>query len=249
MTSIGVYQEHLDICTSTMEVARERVAQRAEVFGLISATEQTAGRGRRGNTWQNPQEGFLGTIWIKTGLNAAQLSGLSLGVGVLVTDTLQALGASAWLKWPNDIVTIDGRKLGGILVEVGSSYPALQNTYYLAQDQFVLIGIGLNMRPPADVAISAAGLKNLSPNEFAQQIVTLLPAFWQEFSKAGLAVFLTRWRARCITLGKTVEFSRGIERERAVFADVGESGEALLEINGRIERFFSVEIHTVREVR
>ena len=261
MKSPIIYSEHLELCGSTMEVARERLEVCAEDFGIITATDQTAGRGRRGNTWKTPKGGFLGTIWIKTDLDAAELSGLSLAVGVLLVRTLRKLGAALWLKWPNDLVTLDSRKVGGILVEVGATKATLAS-----QNQFVLIGIGVNSKAPEELSLTAAGLCDLidrnAPLKGLRSIsqdnwgITIrdalseeLPVFWDEFSTAGLKSFLSEWRDCCLNIGKIVEFTRGDGRERALFLDVGEAGEAIINVNGKIEKFFSGEIHTVREVK
>ena len=80
--------------------------------GSVLAVElQTAGRGRMGRNWHSS----LGTaltfslLWrFDCGLNA--LSGLSLGAGVAVVRALKKLGAQGvQLKWPNDILTEQGK--------------------------------------------------------------------------------------------------------------------------------------------
>ena len=70
--------------------------------------------------------------------------GLSLVIGVAVAEALHGLGfASVRLKWPNDLC-VDGRKLGGILVQLGKHAAGSQ----------AVVGIGLNVRMPADAAHS-----------------------------------------------------------------------------------------------
>lgn len=273
MDTSGVYTEHLTLCNSTMDIARDRASARSETFGLITTDAQTAGRGRRGNTWRSAHGSFIGTLWIRTDLEPARLSGLSLAVGVLLVQVLEQMGVSVWLKWPNDLVTVDSRKLGGILVEVGTSAASALEPADTAQEvsrsrrnqQFVLVGVGINSQAPAEMRGAAAGVLELVelaglsrgaplPDvehlraRIAELLVENVQSFWNRFCDRGVSAFLEGWRNRCINIGKTVEFTRGAGRERGVFVNIGEAGEALLNVNGMIERFFSGEIHTVREV-
>ena len=86
---------------------------------VVLAEHQTGGRGRRGRAWIAPPGGAicLSLAWQYPDL-PADLSALSLVVGVAAVNALASLGvAGVRLKWPNDLVTADG-KLGGILIEM-----------------------------------------------------------------------------------------------------------------------------------
>jgi len=103
----------------------------------VLADHQTAGRGRRGRSWQSPPGS---NIYLSLGWNfdraPADLSCLPLAVGVATVRALeQACVSGLGLKWPNDIV-VGGKKLGGILVE---SKPFGQNGFSL------VLGVGINV--------------------------------------------------------------------------------------------------------
>jgi len=104
---------------------------------LLTAEEQTAGRGRRGKRWYSaPGAGITFSLALRI---ARPVAGLSLVAGVAAARALRALGISrVALKWPNDLV-IDGAKLGGILVET--------------RGKLAVIGIGINGR--RDAALEA----------------------------------------------------------------------------------------------
>jgi BirA family biotin operon repressor/biotin-[acetyl-CoA-carboxylase] ligase len=91
----------------------------------VTASEQTAGRGRQGRTWSAPAgRALLCSIVIRDppGL-------LPLAAGVAVASVV---GEAARLKWPNDVL-VDRRKVAGILVE---GRP---------QERWAVLGIGLNV--------------------------------------------------------------------------------------------------------
>ncbi|MEO6078513.1 MAG: biotin--[acetyl-CoA-carboxylase] ligase [Steroidobacteraceae bacterium] len=129
--------ECLGSTSSTNSLLLERGAPPPGKFDFITAEHQQAGRGRRGRSWLAPPGGAicLSWSWCFEGM-AAQLGALSLVVGVACLRALQSQGVqSVKLKWPNDLVTADG-KLGGILIEMRSES---------AGPVQIVVGLGLNM--------------------------------------------------------------------------------------------------------
>lgn len=103
----------------------------------VLADHQTAGRGRRGRSWQSPPGS---NIYLSLGWNfdrvPADLSCLPLATGVAVVRGLEQAGVTGLgLKWPNDIQS-GGKKLGGILVE---SKPLGQGAFSM------VLGVGINV--------------------------------------------------------------------------------------------------------
>jgi len=121
-------------CPSTMDLARDLIAEKPEGRGLMVLTgHQTQGRGRQGKkSWVDvPGAAFLSTLWL--GPQFTVMPPLSLRVGLAVARTIEeSLELPVTLKWPNDIFFSD-RKAGGILIE--NLGPAGH-----------LIGLGLNLR-------------------------------------------------------------------------------------------------------
>jgi len=165
------------------------------------AEQQTAGRGRRGRHWVSPFGAnlYLSVLW-QFELPAAALAGLSLAVGVAVAEALRALGvATVGLKWPNDVYW-QGRKLGGILVELAGEADGPTRA---------VIGVGVNHRMPAESAALidqdwvdlATVLPGALPsrNAIAARLLDELVGAAQRFAEAGLAPFLPAWdRLDCL---------------------------------------------------
>jgi BirA family biotin operon repressor/biotin-[acetyl-CoA-carboxylase] ligase len=131
---------HFEEVTSTLDVAHEVAAQGAEAGTLIVADTQTAGRGRQGRSWTSEKGAGIWLTMIERPRDASGLDVLSLRVGIALADALDAYAdAPIWLKWPNDLY-IRGRKLAGILIEA---------RWREGQPEWVAIGVGINLRPPA----------------------------------------------------------------------------------------------------
>jgi BirA family transcriptional regulator, biotin operon repressor / biotin---[acetyl-CoA-carboxylase] ligase len=128
---------HHGTTDSTNERALASIAAgEAEHLDLHLASEQTAGRGRRGRVWSSePGAGlYMSLVWRSAGL--APAPGLTIAAGLAVLDAVTQLGLEgAGLKWPNDLV-LAGAKLAGVLVETRGLDPA-RPTY--------VIGVGLNV--------------------------------------------------------------------------------------------------------
>src|SRR5210317_2169135 len=88
------------------------------MISIAATSNQTAGRGRQGKIWQSPPgSGIAISVAYTFAAQPANLPALTLMLGLGVVDALEELGAtSVMIKWPNDLVALDG-KLGGILAE------------------------------------------------------------------------------------------------------------------------------------
>jgi BirA family biotin operon repressor/biotin-[acetyl-CoA-carboxylase] ligase len=111
---------------------------------VVTATEQTAGRGRQGRSWTAPPGSALLYSAVVRPLESRH-SVLPLAVPLAVCETAERLrpGIECKVKWPNDI-HLDGRKLAGILIEARP------------QDGWAVLGIGLNL--------------TIAPNEFPEEL-------------------------------------------------------------------------------
>ena len=100
----------IEKCESTMD---EITGKDSEGWHRIFAKTQTSGRGRRSSEWKSTEGGVYAT-WIldKEVLEKYPPGLIQTCVGSIVSEKL-----GAYIKWPNDIITSDGRKMGGILVE------------------------------------------------------------------------------------------------------------------------------------
>jgi BirA family biotin operon repressor/biotin-[acetyl-CoA-carboxylase] ligase len=125
VSALGLPRLHLRLTDSTNERARALAAAGAPHGTLVTAAEQSAGRGRQGRTWTAPAgRALLFSLVLR---DPPRLLPLVAGVGVA-----DVAGPKALIKWPNDVL-VAGRKVAGILVE---GRP---------QEGWAVLGIGLNV--------------------------------------------------------------------------------------------------------
>lgn len=172
---------------------------------LLVAEHQTHGRGRMGRSWHSSSNSSL-TFSLALPMTLTDWSGLSLVVGTVIAEALDASGPQAprlQLKWPNDI-WLDGRKLGGILIE---TVPA-------GRQRIAIIGIGLNIAAPASPASDGgfqtgyASLDELLPGigapEVLKRIARPLIEALQAFAQGGYAAWQPSFTRRDLLQGQPV---------------------------------------------
>jgi len=170
---------------------------------LLVAERQSAGRGRLGRAWQ-AEPGASLTFSLGLVLAPTDWSGLSLAVGTAVAG---ALHPAVQLKWPNDLWVQD-RKLGGILIETASTPGG-------ARARFVIIGVGLNVRPrpPNGLSTPPACVQELLPELDAGSSLGLVaPAVAdaaKRFEADGFAAFQAAFGQRDALAGRPVRLSDG----------------------------------------
>ena len=210
---------------------------------VLLAERQTGGRGRRGRQWASP---LAANIYLSLSRAFAgglsRMGGLSLAAGVASAEALHALGfAGVGLKWPNDLL-VEGRKLGGLLVEGGGEF---------AGPARAVIGLGLNVRMPARVAAdinqpwvdldTLAGAP-VSRNEVVAALLShLLPAL-QQFEQEGLAPFLPRYAALDVLAGRTVRVEEAGTLQEGIADGLAEDGALRVLIDGQARCFHAGEV-------
>lgn len=135
-TGFGSPHHHFSQTDSTNERARELAIGGAPSGTVVTASEQTAGRGRGGRRWTAPPETALLYSAVLRPLDLRHLL-LPIAVPVAVCEACEEeVELQCGIKWPND-VWLEGRKLGGILIEA-------------RPPEWAVIGVGVNVSIPDD---------------------------------------------------------------------------------------------------
>ena len=190
--ALGSPHLHLRATTSTNDHARALAAAGAPHGTIVTAGEQSAGRGRQGRTWSAPPgRALLLSVVVRRPLDL-----LPLAAGLAVA---RAVGPQAAIKWPNDVLVAE-RKIAGILAE---GRP---------QEGWAVVGIGLNVAVrvedlPAELHATAATL-GLEPSDLPAVRERLLG----ELDAAlGLAPgdLLDAYRERDALAGREIRWAAG----------------------------------------
>jgi BirA family transcriptional regulator, biotin operon repressor / biotin---[acetyl-CoA-carboxylase] ligase len=190
--SLGTPRVHFRLVDSTNERARALAERGAPHGTLVTAREQSAGRGRQGRTWTAPPgRALLCSLVLR---DPPRLLPLATGVAVA-----ELVGDSARVKWPNDVL-VDGRKVAGILVE---GRP---------QEAWAVAGIGLNVAvresdfPPE--LRERAGTLGLAPGDVEPTLGRLLDLL-ERWIAADPDTVLDALRGRDALLGRPVRWGGG----------------------------------------
>ncbi len=196
--TFGSPHRHFASVGSTNTVARELAAQGAPHGTVVTAGEQTAGRGRQGRSWTAPPNSALLYSAILRPL-LPRHSVLPLAVPLAVCEVAEQLrpDISCKVKWPNDI-HLDGRKLAGILIEARP------------QDGWAVLGIGLNLTIPQSEFPEELRDRatSLFPGENGDPAIALSEAL-TKWVDADVDRVLTEWRDRDALLGRDVTWESG----------------------------------------
>ncbi len=199
LEGLGRPHRHYRRTDSTNARARELAESGAPHGTVLTAEEQTAGRGRQGRIWTAPGGKALLYSAILRPLDWRHLL-LPLAVPLAVCEAAEELepGLECRIKWPND-VWVGERKLGGVLIEAKP------------QDGWAVIGVGLNLaiepgELPPELRERAASLKGEASAEQARQALDRRLARWVE---ADAGSILEAWRTRDALRGGEVSWGEG----------------------------------------
>lgn len=223
----------LEEVPSTMDVAKGLVREFPAIPGIAIASRQTAGRGTHGRSWLEPESGLYATFAFPTAATALALQGLSLATGASIRETLSGFGADVALKWPNDLLTRDGRKLGGILIELSGNPPG-----------HVLIGVGVNIAgaPLAEAASLGDLGVTVEIGEVTARLGAALLTAFRRFEISGFRAFKERWLEGSIHSGRSLSVDLGGEVLTGAFAGVADDGALLLDPGCGCRRIYSGQI-------
>ena len=242
--------------------------------GVVAvADHQTAGRGRLGRTWEAPAgANLLVSVLLRPDLRPEQRHLAATAVALAAVDAITVSGAPrravggpgaaggthpggsvVGIKWPNDLVAPDGRKLAGVLAEAdlasvtpGSAPP-------------VVVGIGINVNWPAtdadlppELRGVACSLRELAGGEVDREALlvalldALVPRVTALATSAGRVRLADDLRAGCTTLGTTVRVDLADGSFVGTATSVTDDGHLEVDVDGTPRRVVAGDVVHVR---
>jgi BirA family transcriptional regulator, biotin operon repressor / biotin---[acetyl-CoA-carboxylase] ligase len=213
-----------------------RLVERGAAEGtVLIADAQTAGRGRLGKTWFSPPGVNLHLSILLTPpiqLHEARL--LTLIGSLAVADAIEAEGATAQVKWPNDVLVAD-KKVAGVLADVKTLERRVHH---------LILGIGINVNINrrsitqlfGDAAAGATSLYEVLGHEvdrarLAARLLENLEKHYFAFLASGKAGVLQEWRRRSF-LGCRVQIKEEDIRVEGIALDLDNQGCLVVLLDG-----------------
>ena len=224
---IGSPRVHHRLTDSTNERAKQLAATGAPHGTLVTADEQSAGRGRQGRAWTAPpRTAVLMSVLLRELDERHALLPLAAAVAVC-----ESLPLPAAIKWPND-VWIDRRKVAGILVE---GRP---------QESWAVLGIGLNVLVerddfPPELRESATSLRIEGAASSVEDTLAALMERLDHWLGAPHESVLDAWRSRDALKGERVRWTGG----EGVADGIDKSGALLVETDAGSVTLDAGEVH------
>jgi len=188
---------------STNDEAAALARRGAPEWTLVVADEQTSGRGRAGRAWLTPPGSAIAlTILLRPrALPPEAAMGWSALGALAVVEALEAQGADAQIKWPNDVL-LGGKKVAGVLAEASWSGEALD---------YLVVGVGVNVTP----ASLPDGARLDYPSTYVEAAVghsidrhallaDILERVWRWYPRVGSAELVEAWERRLAFRGREV---------------------------------------------
>ena len=236
-----IYKESLD---STNSFLKKLAQDGAEDGTIVIAGEQSAGRGRRGNSFVSEAGGLYFSFLMRTkGLAVENVTTVTTKTAVAVLKTLKkAAGVNAGIKWVNDIV-LNSKKVCGILVEAG--------TIAEGGIPYVVIGIGINVNQnefPDGISAVASSLRIetgriINMDNLIGELVDQLDFLRNHLTDRD-DDYLKEYRRACITTGREIVFERESRMNQCRAEKIEDDyGLTVAYQDGSIETLRSGEVH------
>ncbi|MBS3956526.1 MAG: biotin--[acetyl-CoA-carboxylase] ligase [Clostridiales bacterium] len=186
----------------------------------VLADRQTGGRGRLGRRWESPAGGVYVSAVLRPPLAPSALGGLSIAVAAGIAGALREQGIAPAVKWPNDVLLGQG-KLAGILLEMAAETD---------RTEWVVVGVGLNVKRPAAPLPGAAYLADEVPDfglaRGAAIVLDGIAAGYQMLIEGGMDAVAAAFEPLDVLRGREVRVSdvSGAERARGIASGIDGDG-------------------------
>ena len=230
-TGSGSKEKREEICDSAMD----RVIHLPDKgWQRLIVGDQLSGRGRRGTKWESVPGDLLASWKINREPSEISTPGiLQIGIGAAVSELL-----NCELKWPNDLISIRGEKIGGIMIEANSSNPGFR------------IGIGINSSPRVVNGISCLGwsdtIGDVSLEEVFRMVDSRVSGILErlemipDIDQGSLEI--SSWKSLSVSLSRGAVAE--IENERARIIGLDKDGFLCVEVDGR--EVLVSDAHTIK---
>ena len=235
---------HLNEIDSTNTEVRRKALQGAAEGVVVTAEKQTAGKGRRGRTWESPEgENLYFSLLLRPEVPVDKAPMLTLIMALSVSKAIEKFcGIVSLIKWPNDLV-ISGKKICGILTEMHMTEGQIED---------VIVGTGINVNQkqfPSELADKATSLSLESGNamdkaKLLQNVLDEFAVLYERFlGVKDLSYLQEEYNQRLVNRDRQVLVLEPGNEYQAVAKGINAEGELLVvKEDGSVEAVYAGEV-------
>lgn len=204
-----------------------------ENYDIVSAKNQTSGRGRRGNTWLSSDGMALFSFMLKTDkkFSIQEYTKLPLLAGISTLNALKKIKDGDYsFKWTNDVF-LNNKKLSGILIEK-------------VEENFI-IGIGINVRNkiPKDIENIAISMNSdCDIDKLILKVVEEFSNYYEKFINGKWDEIIAEINEYNFLKNKNIRVNIGEEIFQGKAKNIAKDGRLEIEMNGEVKLFSVGEI-------
>ena len=234
---------------STNDIAAG-MAQSGEPEGtIVTAEEQTRGRGRLGRSWHSPPGcGIYVSIILRPKFKPELAPGLAVMTALALAETISEVSkGETKIKWPNDIL-IGGRKAAGILTELSAEKNRVD---------YVVIGVGVNVNHKADdfppelssiaTSLRVANRRKVGRVDLLKRFLVNFEKEYRRYQKGQLSASRKKIRSYSSLLGSHVRLRFGNRIVEGTAVDIDRTGALIIEMDGKRRTITSGEVTVVKD--
>jgi BirA family transcriptional regulator, biotin operon repressor / biotin---[acetyl-CoA-carboxylase] ligase len=217
-----------DVIDSTNEEAKRLALAGGQHGAVIWAEAQTEGKGRDGRQWISDAGNLYCSLLLQPCAPQVNLPQLSFVTSLALYQALEGVVETAhelMLKWPNDLL-LDGKKLGGILLETLPD----ENS----DARWVIVGIGVNVdHHPSEVrypatSLKSAGVEIISAKIVLSRFLNCFEPLYAEWLERGFEGIRAKWLECAAFLGEEITLNITEDKIRGIFVGIDAAGQLLL---------------------
>ena len=201
----------------------------------VCAKKQTAGRGRRGRSWNSPEGNLFLSLAFEYELQRAGELAFAASLSLLQAVKKIAPAADVKLKWPNDVL-LNNAKMSGILLEKGA-------------EKYMIVGVGVNVAASPKIENAVYDITSLADADIKIKPQELLHLFMESFSQNlsllqanGFAVLREKWLENAKNLGKEIIVRQNGTKEKGIFKGIDENAALLMETPAGVKKILAGDV-------
>ena len=231
--------------TDSTNIQAKRMGDQGAPHGTLAAAgQQTAGKGRRGRTWESPaDQNIYMSLLLRPEIAPVKAPMLTLVMAYPAAMALrECTGLDVQIKWPNDLV-LNKKKICGILTEMGTEFMEIK---------YVVIGTGINVNQeefPEELRKTATSLyletgKKYHRSRIIERILEALEEYYGIFVKTeDMSALLEEYNEKLVNQGQEVCVLDPKGEYRGLCQGITKTGGLLVELSdGTVTEVISGEV-------